>query len=78
VVAESAKELSIPFATRPTNGVCDGNKLAAEGLPVADTLGPVGGELHSPGEYVLIDSLVQRAQLTAVTLAKLAEGNREL
>ncbi|HEX4125720.1 MAG TPA: hydrolase [Tepidisphaeraceae bacterium] len=78
VVEASAKELSIPFSTRPTGGVCDGNKLAAAGLPVVDTLGPVGGELHSPGEYVIIDSLVQRAQLAALTLAKLAEGNREL
>jgi glutamate carboxypeptidase len=74
LVAESAKELSIPFSTRPTSGVCDGNKLAAEGLPVVDTLGPVGGNLHSPGEYLVIDSLVERAQLTALVLAKLAEG----
>jgi glutamate carboxypeptidase len=77
LVAESAKELSIRFSTRPTSGVCDGNKLAAEGLPVVDTLGPVGGNLHSADEYLLTNSLVERAQLTALVLAKLAGKNRE-
>jgi glutamate carboxypeptidase len=77
LVAESAKELSVRFSTRPTSGVCDGNKLAAAGLPVVDTLGPVGGNLHSADEYLLTNSLVERAQLTALVLAKLAGKNRE-
>lgn len=47
----------------PSGGVCDGNTLAAAGLPTLDTLGAVGGKLHSPEEYVLLDSLPERAAL---------------
>jgi glutamate carboxypeptidase len=48
--------------------------LAAAGLPTVDTLGPRGGELHSPREYVLLDSLTERAKLAALFLMKLANG----
>ena len=41
---------------------------------VIDTLGPRGGNLHSPDEYVVLSSLTQRAQLTALLLLKLATG----
>lgn len=60
---------------RPTGGACDGNKLAAAGLPVLDSLGPVGGELHSDREYVELPSLAPRAALTAGLLHRLALGH---
>ena len=47
---------------------------AAAGLPTVDTLGPRGGELHSPREYLLLDSLTERAKLAALLLMKLAAG----
>jgi len=50
-----------------TGGVCDGNKLAAAGLPNIDSLGPVGGELHSDREWVDTASINQRAK-SVVTL----------
>ena len=55
-------------------GASDGNKLAAAGLPVVDSLGPVGGNLHSDQEFVKLSSLVDRAKLTALVLLKLAQG----
>lgn len=57
-----------------TGGVCDGNKLAAWGLPNIDTLGPRGGAIHSDREFLILPSLVGRAQLSALFLMKLASG----
>jgi glutamate carboxypeptidase len=66
----TAIDLAIDWA--PTGGVCDGNKLAAAGLPTVDSLGPRGGGMHSDEEFVLIDSLVERAKLAALLLLTLA------
>ena len=44
-----------------TGGACDGSKLAAWGLPNIDTMGVCGGNLHSPEEFMLIDSLTDAA-----------------
>lgn len=73
--ASCAKELGTEIRWKPTGGVCDGNLLAAEGLPVIDTLGAIGGNMHTHEEFLSIDSLVQRATLTACFLMQLAEGN---
>jgi len=72
LIADCGKDLGLNLAYRPTAGVCDGNRLAAAGLPVIDSLGVRGGNLHSPEEYMLIDSLTERAKLTALLLLKLA------
>ena len=49
-------------AWRDTGGACDGNKLKAFGLPNIDTMGPTGGNLHSPMEYCEIRSLAAAAK----------------
>lgn len=72
--ASCAKELDIPFQTRETGGVCDGNILAGAGLPTLDTAGVVGGYLHTPEEYVFIPSLFERAKLTTLFLLRFAAG----
>jgi glutamate carboxypeptidase len=41
---------------------------------VVDTLGVRGGAIHSPDEYLITDSLVERAQLSALLLMRLAAG----
>ena len=66
-----------PLKWRGTGGVCDGNRLAAAGLPTIDSLGPRGGELHSEGEYLLLPSLTERAKLSALLLMRLAAGEVE-
>jgi glutamate carboxypeptidase len=65
---------ALPFAS--TGGVCDGNILQAAGLPTIDTLGVRGGNLHRPDEWIEIASLVERSQLLAVLLARVARGER--
>jgi len=71
---ECGRELKLALDWHPAGGVCDGNRLAAAGLPTIDTLGPRGGNLHSDTEYLLLDSLTERAKLTALFLLKYAAG----
>ena len=53
-----------------SGGVSDGNLMQAEGLPTIDTMGPVGGNLHRLDEYIELDSLVPRAAMLAILLAR--------
>lgn len=68
------QELGLHLRWRGSGGVCDGNRLAAAGLAVVDTMGPRGGEIHSDSEYVVVESLAERAKLTAMMLMKWASG----
>lgn len=72
---ECAKKLDISLQWRPSGGVCDGNILSSAGLPNVDTLGAVGGNIHTTDEYILLDSLTERTSLTALYLMKLAAGD---
>lgn len=74
-VSVSAEKLRLPpVSWQYTGGVCDGNKLAAAGLPNIDTLGPRGDGLHSGQECVQIDSLVEKAKLLVEILCGFADG----
>ncbi len=70
-IAESLGQ-TLPF-TR-TGGVCDGNILQSVGLPTLDTLGIRGGNLHRTDEFIEIPSIVERSQLLAILLKRIAEG----
>ena len=67
-------ELGIGIDWVPTGGCCDGNNIAAAGIPVIDTLGVRGAHIHSANEYAKLDSLVERAKLSALLLLKIASG----
>ncbi|MEM9167575.1 MAG: M20/M25/M40 family metallo-hydrolase [Planctomycetota bacterium] len=69
-VAEALGQ-QLPFAK--TGGVCDGNIMQDAGLPTIDTLGVRGGGLHTPDEWIELESLVERCQLLAVLLARLSQ-----
>ena len=58
-----------------TGGVCDGNNIAACGVPVVDTMGVRGGAIHSPQEFMIVPSLKERAGLSALVLHRLASGD---
>lgn len=72
IIKEVGLELGQTIAWKNTGGCCDGNNLAYAGLPNVDTLGVRGGRIHSDEEYLIIDSLIERAQLTAGILSRLA------
>jgi len=71
LVAAAGADLGIPIAWRATGGVCDGNNIAAAGVPVVDTMGVRGGAIHSADEFMIVDSLVERAALSAVTIHRI-------
>lgn len=71
------KELRLTIDWKDSGGCCDGNNLAQHGLAVLDTLGVRGGNIHSPEEYILLDSLSERAALSALLLVDLAQGGLE-
>ena len=73
-VRETGALLGQPIAWKPSGGVCEGNNLHAAGLPNIDTLGVRGGDIHSDQEFAWPDSFVERAQLSALVLCKLATG----
>jgi len=74
-VADCGAHLGLKLVWQATGGCCDGNNLAAGGLPNVDTMGVRGGDLHSEKEYVLLDSLIERAKLSALLLMRLADGS---
>ena len=67
-VAELGQDVGLTLGFEDTGGVCDGNVMAEAGLANVDNLGPVGGHLHSPGEFVRLDTFVERAQLAAAII----------
>ena len=73
-VRKCAAELGLDLNFGPTGGTCDGNRLAAAGLATVDSLGARGDGIHSPEEFLWLDSLVERAKLTGLLLMKLAAG----
>jgi glutamate carboxypeptidase len=73
-VREAGALLGQTLAWAPSGGVCEGNNLFAAGLPGIDTLGVRGGDIHSEREFAWGESFAERAQLSALVLAKLAEG----
>lgn len=76
-IKQQAEYLDIHLQWENSGGCCDGNNLAKHGLPVIDTLGVRGGNIHSPNEYILLDSLTERASLSALILIDLANGGLE-
>jgi len=76
LVRDCGSELGLAIGWSPTGGVCDGNNIAACGVPVVDTMGGRGGAIHSDEEFLLTDSLPERARLSALVLHRLATGGR--
>ncbi len=68
-------ELGLKIAWAPSGGVCDGNNIAAAGVPVIDTLGVRGADIHSAEETARLDSLEERAKLSALLLLRIAAGD---
>ncbi|WP_067112031.1 hydrolase [Sphingopyxis granuli] len=73
LVRDCGALLGIAIDWKATGGVCDGNNIAACGVSVVDTMGPRGGAIHSADEFLIVDSLPERARLSALTMLRLAE-----
>ena len=60
-----ADRLGFPLKDTATGGASDANSTAGMGVPSLDGLGPIGGNDHSPAEYLDVDSIVPRTALFA-------------
>ncbi len=76
LVRDCGAALGLRIGWKPSGGVCDGNNIAACGVPVVDTMGVRGGAIHSAEEYLIPESLPERAALSALVLLRLAEHGR--
>ena len=72
LVKQAGADLGQAIAWQPSGGVCDGNNIAACGVPVVDTMGVRGGKIHSMEEFLIAESLQERAALSALTILRLA------
>ena len=66
------------FRIALTGGIASGKSAVAtlfeaRGVPVVDTMGVRGGNIHSKDEFLIVDSLTERAQLSALTIMRLSE-----
>lgn len=67
-------ELDHVFGETAAGGVSDGSWTASQGLPTLDGLGPVGGEDHTPWEYIETESLASRCGVVAGLVAAVDAG----
>ncbi|QGN53702.1 hydrolase [Novosphingobium sp. Gsoil 351] len=74
LVRDCAAALGQSIAWQTSGGVCDGNNIAACGVPVVDTMGVRGGAIHSDEEYLIVPSLTERAAISVAVLHRLAGG----
>lgn len=73
-VSDTGRAIGLELEFVDTGGVCEGNNIFAAGVPNVDTLGVMGGRIHSDEEYVIMSSFVERAQLSALLLNRIADG----
>jgi glutamate carboxypeptidase len=76
LVRAAGADLGQEIAWKATGGVCDGNNIAACGVPVVDTMGVRGGNIHSMEEFLIVESLSERAALSALAILRLAGSGR--
>ncbi len=67
-----AQRLGFGLADASTGGASDANTTSGMGVPTLDGLGPIGGNDHSPAEYLEVESIVPRTTLLAGLLLAIA------
>lgn len=73
-VRGTGQALGLDLEFIDTGGVCEGNNIFAAGVPNVDTLGVLGGRIHSAEEFVDTSSFAVRGALSALLLNRLADG----
>ena len=73
-VRGTGQALGLDLEFIDTGGVCEGNNIFAAGVPNVDTLGVLGGRIHSADEFVETSSFAVRGALSALLLNRLADG----
>lgn len=71
----AARAIGASVDPAATGGGSDGNTTAAIGIPTLDGLGPVGGDAHSPQEWVKVSSIAPRVAMLAGLLSSITEDS---
>jgi len=70
--AACAGDLDLKVAGEFTGGCADSGFTSGVGTPTVCAVGPIGGKAHTPDEFLVVDSIVPRAQTLALAVARLA------
>ncbi|MGV0817218.1 M20 family metallopeptidase [Martelella sp. AMO21009] len=68
---EAAASLGFDIAGEFTGGCADSGLTSHAGAPTVCATGPVGGKAHTEDEYILVDTLSQRASIVAASIMRL-------
>lgn len=72
-IKEVGKEIGLVITDISTGGGSDASFTSAMGIATIDGLGPKGGNQHNEQEYLEIETLVERAELLAEIVKRLAD-----
>jgi glutamate carboxypeptidase len=67
----SAADLGLKVDGEITGGCADSGFTSAIGTPTICAVGPIGAKAHTPEEFMVVDSMVPRAQTLALAVARL-------
>lgn len=71
----SGRDVGLTMEGEFSGGCADSGLASVLGAPTICGLGPVGGKVHSPEEYLVVDSIVPRAQTLALTILRMGENS---
>jgi len=70
--AACAKDLDLKVEGEFSGGCADSGFTSGVGTPTVCAVGPIGAKAHTPEEYLMVDSIIPRAQSLALAVARLA------
>lgn len=74
VAQAAARDLGFEVEAVATGGASDASLVAGIGKPVLDGLGPIGGDAHSPKEWISIASIAPRVAMLGGMIVRIAES----
>jgi glutamate carboxypeptidase len=74
-MAAIGENLGMEMKLTTTGGCSDGNFTATLGVPTIDAMGPMGGDAHSPEEYLELGSIVPNIRLICEVIRAAAAGS---
>lgn len=71
VMREVCAEMDYPFKTLSTGGGSDGNFIAHRGVATIDGCGPAGSNVHTPEEFMIVETVEKRIDVVYNTIRKI-------
>ncbi|KSV72199.1 hypothetical protein N183_26900 [Sinorhizobium sp. Sb3] len=71
IYREAAAALGFEISGEFTGGCADSGIASSSGAPTVCATGPVGGKAHTEEEYILVETLSQRAAIVAASILRL-------